>query len=621
MGNQMSIFDFMFERHKPKKKIRLIELFAGIGAQYKALKEITKGTDYEVESYKTCEWAVPSIKAYNSIHIKDTNDYSADKTYQEMLEKVKMVSLNYSDPISEKSIHSKNEKWVRDVYNNIVATHNLVNIMEVKGSDLEIVDTDKYEYIMTYSFPCQDLSKAGKRGGLEISQADGGTRSGLLWEVERIITELDYDHRPNMLLMENVPDLIEKNFIKSWHKWLEKLEELGYKTNVIDILNSKDYGIPQNRRRVFCVSIKGEYAFSMPKKIELKYRLKDLLEKAVDDKYYLTEEHIKRVESWKSYERPLENLMGGESISATITTHVGKDSAGMKLVKEDGFVSKHIKNYQDKHNGEIPEMFNPYNEQEIKDLAPAQTTQCGSTTSSSTVLIKNKTKKGYIKAENGDGIDISSRMQHHRGTVQKGMSQTITCSGGEDRGVVVKGKNLKEQLCNDLIEQGKVKEGDIVKHSFTKQIMSGKKKAVEKQGEMITLTTRGDCFGVVVKDEMPKVIGGVGEKKSNGGTQYYLQDRIYAGNVANSVNATVNPFYKTDLRIRKLTPCETVKLMGFERKDYQAMRDLGMSDMQIYHCSGDSIVVSVLMGLFAEYLGIEDYEKRIEQYTEQVVKG
>lgn len=153
MSNQMSIFDFMYDRFVPHKNIRLIELFAGIGAQYKALKEITKGTNYKVESYKICEWAVPSIKAYNSIHIKDTNDYSTDKTYQEMLEKVKMVSLNYSDPISEKSIKSKGEKWVRDVYNNIVATHNLVNVMEVKGVDLEINELDKYTYILTYSFP------------------------------------------------------------------------------------------------------------------------------------------------------------------------------------------------------------------------------------------------------------------------------------------------------------------------------------------------------------------------------------------------------------------------------------------------------------------------------------
>ena len=193
MVNQMSIFDFMYSRATPKKKIRLIDLFAGIVAQFRGLTEITKGTEFEVESYKICEWAVPSIKAYNYIHIKDFKDYSKDKTMEEMLNVVKNVSLDYNQPINEKTLNRKGEKWVRDVYNNIIATHNLVNIMEVHGKDFEIVDTDKYDYIMTYSFPCQDLSLAGKRQGMEISQADGGTRSGLLWEVERILTELSLE--------------------------------------------------------------------------------------------------------------------------------------------------------------------------------------------------------------------------------------------------------------------------------------------------------------------------------------------------------------------------------------------------------------------------------------------
>ena len=153
MGNQMSIFDFMYERPKPKKKIRLIEFFAGIGSQYRALCEITKNTDFSVESYKICEWAVPSIKAYNYIHIKDFTDYSKDKTMEEMLKVVKNVSLDYNQPINEKTLKRKSENWIRDTYNNIIATHNLVNIMEVKGVDLEIKDTNEFDYVLTYSFP------------------------------------------------------------------------------------------------------------------------------------------------------------------------------------------------------------------------------------------------------------------------------------------------------------------------------------------------------------------------------------------------------------------------------------------------------------------------------------
>lgn len=264
-----------------------------------------------------------------------------------------------------------------------------------------------------------------------MSQAEGGTRSGLLWEVERILTELDYEHRPTCLLLENVPDLIERNFIHSWHRWLEKLEELGY-TSYFEVLNGKDYGIPQNRRRFFCISIKGKYSYAFPKKIPLKYRLKDLLEDEVDEKYFLSEEHIKRVENWKAYEKPLDNLMGGDSISGTITTHCGKDSAGMKLVGVPNKVIK-VGNYGTGHHAKDITSEN--------GLSPTITT--GNHGLGQAIAIKNATKKGYTSAEKGDGVDISSRMQHHRGTVQKGISQTLTCAGGADVGVVVNERKSK----------------------------------------------------------------------------------------------------------------------------------------------------------------------------------
>ena len=108
---------------------------------------------------------------------------------------------------------------------------------------------------------------------------------------------------------------------------------------------------------------------------------------------------------------------------------------------------------------------------------------------------------------------------------------------------------LKKELCDKLIENGLVEEYDVVKHSYTQQILNGNKKCVERNdGCMITLTTRGDCVGVVVSDynNKPKVIGGIGEKKSNGGTQFYQQDRIYKNNVAISVTTSFNPYYKMD---------------------------------------------------------------------------
>ena len=190
-----NIFDFDKERKKITKPIRLIELFSGIGAQAKALEKL--GVPFE--HWKTCEWAVNSIKSYNAIHIKDFTDYSKDLTKEQLIEYLDgNISTNYNEPCNVKR---QNEKWLRDVYNNCIATHNLMNIMKVKGSDLEIKDRDKYEYIMTYSFPCQDLSLAGLRQGMATSQADGGTRSGLLWEVERILDELNREREREIVAL------------------------------------------------------------------------------------------------------------------------------------------------------------------------------------------------------------------------------------------------------------------------------------------------------------------------------------------------------------------------------------------------------------------------------------
>lgn len=191
--------------------------------------------------------------------------------------------------------------------------------------------------------------------------------------------------------------------------------------------------------------------------------------------------------------------------------------------------------------------------------------------------------------------------------------------------------NLKTTLCNELVNSGVVEENDIIKHSYTQQILNGNKKSVEKSNEMITLTTRGDCVGVCVKEEMPRVVGGVGEKKSNNGTQYYEQNRIYDGeSVATAIPAesAFHPNYQVEeqmggdskLRIRKLTPRECVRLMGFTDSDYEAMRSIGMSDAAIYHMAGDSIVVTVLISIFSQLINENDNHKEIvKHYIEKGV--
>ena len=151
-------------------------------------------------------------------------------------------------------------------------------------SKIDVNDIPQHD-LFTYSFPCQDLSVAGKQKGL-----GEGTRSGLLYECEKVIEHC----RPKYLLLENVKNLVGKKFKADFDKWLEYLEGLGY-TNYWKVLNAKNYGVPQNRERVFVVSILGEHEpFEFPKPIPLDKCIADILEEQVDDKYYLSEEIQKR---------------------------------------------------------------------------------------------------------------------------------------------------------------------------------------------------------------------------------------------------------------------------------------------------------------------------------------
>jgi len=233
----------------------------------------------------------------------------------------------------------------------------------------------------------QDLSLAGKQLGMSVSQSEGGTRSGLLWEVVRILDELKDKELPQILLMENVPEVVGSKNVKDFRKLVEHLDSLGY-TSYFEILNAKDYGIPQNRRRCFMLSVLDGYGYTFPIKMKLKYRLKDFLEKSVDEKYYLSEEKIAQISSWGGYENPLKDIERERETIGTLTTHAGKDSNGMKLVGE-------------------------------------------------TIHIKNNTKKGYLEAKDGDGIDINGASRNHRATVQKQIVSTIKTGGGQDLGVVI----------------------------------------------------------------------------------------------------------------------------------------------------------------------------------------
>jgi DNA (cytosine-5)-methyltransferase 1 len=153
--------------------------------------------------------------------------------------------------------------------------------------------------LFTYSFPCQSISSAGKQAGLEEGS---GTRSSLLWECRKAIEV----KRPKYLMMENVKALLQKKFMPFFLKWVNELDAFGY-DSYYHVMNAADYGVPQHRERVFCISIRRDgdgQTFNFPKPYPLEYCIEDILEKDVDEKYYLSEkvlEYFKRVDEDKSH--------------------------------------------------------------------------------------------------------------------------------------------------------------------------------------------------------------------------------------------------------------------------------------------------------------------------------
>lgn len=388
---QIDLFSSVNPYFKLKGEWKVIELFAGIGSQIKSLKLLEKAQgdnkEFTIKHYKICEWAFNSIVMYNLIHIKDFTDYAKDMSKEELIQRVKGISTDYNNPLTLEQLNKKPLSWLQEAYNNIVATNNLIDISNVKGRDLDFDDNE--QVIMSYSFPCQDLSLAGKMLG---ANEDSGTRSSLLYQVVRILREREREKLPlpKILLMENVSALVNQKNIHNLQKVEQIFANMGY-TNYIDILDTKDYGLPQHRERVFMVSILGNESYEFGAKMSLKLKLKNMLTKMVDEKYYLSDSMIDYISQIGTKDFSVNNAVINKDIARPLTTEQNKRAGTTNYISND--------------------------------LPPNIDLQ--------TIRIKNNTNKGYLEAKEGDGIDISSRMHHHRGNVQKDKVQTLTTTGGQ----------------------------------------------------------------------------------------------------------------------------------------------------------------------------------------------
>lgn len=297
--------------------LKIIEFFSGIGAYHQALKEL----DYPHEVVGISEIDKDAIKAYQILHGKT----------------------------------------------------------KVLGDVRKIKKTPEAD-LWCYSFPCTDISIAGRMRGMD---RDSNTSSSLLWEIERLL--LGCNHLPKYLILENVPTLVGKRYLEQFKEWVKFLEELGYR-NYYQVLNAKDHGVAQNRKRLFMVSIIGDDPFTFPKKMKSQKKLIDYLDEEVDEKYFVSPTNFLYYTDMKD---------------------------------RNGFVRGN--------------RFKPHRSD--AKYANTLTTGSGNSPFDNFILVPEATKAGLKKAKVGDGIYIN-RPHQKRGVVQLESIPTLKTSAA-DIGVVI----------------------------------------------------------------------------------------------------------------------------------------------------------------------------------------
>lgn len=466
--------------------IKYLSLFSGIGAFEKALKN--NSIDYKLVGFSEIDKY--ATKSYCAVHGVDE-------------------SLNLGD----------------------VSKIDLAKLKELGDIDL-----------ITHGSPCQDFSIAGRLAG---GDKGSGTRSSLMWCTVDIVEAV----RPKYVVWENVKNLLSAKNKHNFDGYLEIMDKLGY-NSYYKVLNSKHYGIPQNRERVFTVSIRKDIdsGYEFPEEIELTKKLKDVLEKDVDEKYYLSDKLIAglianterqkekgngfafettdgdcvaktvttRVGACRSGDNYIQvigkldikghdcvkRVYSGEGISPTLTDMQGGNRQPKIIVNEPVIAASRGRNPDnpgDRTPGIPTEQRLEINRQGISNTIT--TVQKDNYVIEPCLKIKEATKAGYKEAYAGDGVNISGRMKYQRGNVQKEMTQTLMANGSE-RGVVT-----------------------------------------------------------------------------------------------------------PDMRIRKLSPRECWRLMGFEDTDFDKAQAVPTSDTQLYKQAGNSIVVNVLEAVFKNLFGVEKEKK------------
>lgn len=454
-----------------------------------------------------------------------------------------------------------------------IQSYEAINGKTRNYGDISKVEKLDYADLWTYSSPCQDFSIAGRQKG--IYDEDGGqTRSGLLLEVERLLRKAVADGKaPKYLLLENVKNLVGKKFRPDFDRWLNTLEELGY-NNYWKVLNAKDYGVPQNRERVFVVSIRKDLnqTYMFPDPVPLKMRLKDLLESEVDEKYYLPQEKVEKLAL--NLNKDVSNTIrcGGGSLDGKHTLDIVIDASRGR-------------NPENPSDGSRQALTAHLHKETANDCTKFER----HSPATEVLKIKANTKKGYDIAKEGDSINLEQpNSTTRRGRIGKGKGKAQTLTTSCNQGVLEIG--VKREVLYKITKEGNIrgfqndekKSGASESQFYNSNNVSG------------SLTTQG-VAGVLE-------IGNIFDTDSFGGNPQV--GRVYDTKGLSPCIDTMGggnrqpKVLENGIRIRKLTPKECWRLMDFTDEEFEAAQKSGVSKTQLYKQAGNSIVVAVLAAIF-----------------------
>ena len=498
--------------------------------------------------------------------------------------------------------------------------YNLVDVTKVNTVLMDDVD------LITYGFPCQDISAAGKQRGFE--DKDGNrTRSGLFFEALRIIEET----RPLYAIAENVKALTSKKFEKEFKTVLDSLDGAGY-NNYWAVLNAKDYGIPQNRERVFIVSIRKDVdksGFKFPEKMPLNIRVKDILENNVDEKYYINTEKARQLIK-KLLDKNI--ITGVEVCDATVNAQNVRDISNAIISRYDAGISNqrswgtaviepHVKRlgnlYSDTAGG--ARAGNTY---DPEGLSPTlQTAQGGNRQPLIIEPHANKiVRAGTLGKHETDevlsvcGISKTLKATDYKNPVKIMVEPPVICaSRGRNP------ENPSDRTAGIPTDQRLEPNTDGVSNTLTtvqkdnylleapKINVVGNLRGHSQMGRVFSTDGLSGCLSHAdakepIKILQPVVIGSTQQHAAvkNDGVCPCLTACMGTGGGQIPMITDDQQIDCCGYRIRKLTPLECFRLMGFSDEEFNRIK--GVSNTQLYKMAGNSIVVNVLEGIFNNLL-------------------